>query len=39
VHPACPAGSVLFLDRFTPHRSLPVTGEARFALVIWMKAA
>ena len=39
LRPACPAGSVLFLDRFTPHRSLPVTGEARCALVIWMKAA
>ena len=39
VRPTCPAGSVLFLDRFTPHRSLPVTGTARFALVIWMKAA
>jgi ectoine hydroxylase-related dioxygenase (phytanoyl-CoA dioxygenase family) len=37
VRPHCPAGSVLFLDRFTPHRSLPVSGPARFALVIWMK--
>lgn len=37
--PACPAGSVLFLDRFTPHRSLPAGAEARFALVVWMKAA
>lgn len=39
VQPSCPAGSVLFLDRFTPHRSLPAGQEARFALVIWMKAA
>lgn len=39
VRPHCPAGSVVFLDRFTPHRSLPVTSEARFALVVWMKAA
>lgn len=37
VRPNCPAGSVLFLDRFTPHRSLPVVGTSRFALVIWMK--
>lgn len=39
VQPDCPAGSVIFLDRFTPHRSLPAGPEARFALVIWMKAA
>ncbi|WP_324741129.1 phytanoyl-CoA dioxygenase family protein [Tsuneonella sp. CC-YZS046] len=39
IRPDCPAGSVLFLDRFTPHRSLPVEGSARFALVIWMKGA
>lgn len=39
VRPSCPAGSVLFLDRFTPHRSLPPGVDARFALVIWMKAA
>jgi hypothetical protein len=37
--PECPAGHVLFLDRFTPHRSLPPSGNARFALTIWMKAA
>lgn len=37
--PDCPPGSVLFLDRFTPHRSLPVAGEARFALSVWFKAA
>lgn len=38
VQPECPAGTVLFLDRFTPHRTLP--GRAtRFALVVWMKAA
>jgi hypothetical protein len=39
VRPFCPLGSVLFLDRFTPHRSLPVRGQARFALVIWIKSA
>jgi len=33
--PACPAGSVIFLDRFTPHRTLAVEEEARFALVVW----
>ncbi len=37
VQPDCPAGTVLFLDRFTPHRTLPVAGAARFALVIWFK--
>lgn len=37
--PSCPAGSALLLDRFTPHRTLPNTGLARFALVVWMKAA
>ena len=39
IQPVCLAGSVLFLDRFTPHRTLPVTDAARFALVIWFKAA
>lgn len=39
LRPSFPAGSVLFLDRFTPHRSLPAGSEARFALVVWMKAA
>jgi hypothetical protein len=39
VRPHCPAGSVVFLDRFTPHRSLPPGPEARFALVVWMQAA
>lgn len=39
VRPHCPAGSAIFLDRFTPHRSLPAGAEARFALVVWMKAA
>lgn len=39
VQPVCPAGSVLFLDRFTPHRTLPVAHGARFALVIWFKSA
>ena len=38
IQPACPAGTVLFLDRFTPHRTLPARAT-RFALVIWMKAA
>ncbi|OSZ64194.1 hypothetical protein CAP40_16020 [Sphingomonas sp. IBVSS2] len=38
LQPECPAGTVLFLDRFTPHRTLPA-GKARFALVVWMKAA
>lgn len=38
VQPDCPAGTVLFLDRFTPHRTLPAR-STRFALVVWMKAA
>ncbi|KTE14341.1 phytanoyl-CoA dioxygenase family protein [Sphingopyxis sp. H115] len=38
VQPACPAGTALLLDRFTPHRTLP-TKATRFALVVWMKAA
>lgn len=38
IKPECPTGTVLFLDRFTPHRTLP-TGLARFALVVWMTAA
>lgn len=38
VRPECPAGTVLFLDRFTPHRTLPAKAT-RFALVVWMKAA
>lgn len=38
VRPECPVGTALFLDRFTPHRSLP-TRATRFALVVWMKAA
>ena len=34
----CPMGSVLFLDRYTPHRALPnETDAARFALVMWLK--
>jgi hypothetical protein len=37
--PHCRAGEVLFLDRFTPHRTLPNTGAARFALLVWLKAA
>ena len=36
--PDCPAGTALFLDRFTPHRTLPAP-RTRFALVVWMKAA
>lgn len=39
LQPVCPAGTVLFLDRYTPHRTLPSNGAARFALVIWFKAA
>jgi hypothetical protein len=39
MRPDCPAGSAILLDRFTPHRSLPAGREARFALVVWMKAA
>jgi len=38
VSPDCPAGTALFLDRFTPHRTLPARAT-RFALVVWMKAA
>ena len=38
VQPICPAGTALFLDRFTPHRTLPARAT-RFALVVWMKAA
>lgn len=38
VRPECPAGTALFLDRFTPHRTLPAKAT-RFALVVWMKAA
>ncbi|MEN3748189.1 phytanoyl-CoA dioxygenase family protein [Sphingomonas sp. HF-S3] len=38
IQPECPAGTVLFLDRFTPHRTLPSVA-ARFALVVWMMAA
>lgn len=39
VQPSCSAGSAILLDRFTPHRSLPPGQDARFALVVWMKAA
>lgn len=38
VRPECPAGTALFLDRFTPHRTLPAPAS-RFALVVWMKAS
>lgn len=38
VSPYCPAGTVLFLDRFTPHRALPYPGDTvRWSLVIWVK--
>ncbi len=34
----CPAGDVLFLDRFLPHRTLPnQTAEVRWSLVMWLK--
>lgn len=36
--PYCEAGSALFLDRFTPHRTLPHDGRGRYALVVWMRA-
>ena len=38
VQPECPAGTALFLDRFTPHRTLPAKAT-RFALVVWIKTA
>ena len=32
-------GDVLLINRFTPHRSLPITnGRARWAVVMWVKA-
>ncbi|MGE3539587.1 MAG: phytanoyl-CoA dioxygenase family protein [Candidatus Tectimicrobiota bacterium] len=34
----CPAGDVLFLDRFLPHRTLPnQTTTVRWSLVMWVK--
>ena len=34
----CPAGDVLFLDRFLPHRTLPnQTTRIRWTLVMWVK--
>lgn len=34
----CPAGDVLFLDRFLPHRTLPnQTATSRWSLVMWVK--
>jgi hypothetical protein len=34
----CPAGDVLFLDRFLPHRTLPnQTARIRWTLVMWVK--
>jgi hypothetical protein len=40
VQPECPAGSAMFLDRFTPHRALPnLSGKARWSLVMWFRAA
>jgi ectoine hydroxylase-related dioxygenase (phytanoyl-CoA dioxygenase family) len=39
VQPYCPAGSVVFLDRYTPHRALPNhSGGARWSLVVWVRA-
>jgi hypothetical protein len=39
VSPAVPVGSVLLMDRFTPHRALKNTsGKTRWSLVVWMKA-
>jgi hypothetical protein len=33
----CPMGSVVFLDRYTPHRAMPTTSKAaRIALVVWL---
>jgi ectoine hydroxylase-related dioxygenase (phytanoyl-CoA dioxygenase family) len=38
LQPDCPAGSVLFMDSYTPHRALPNhSGRARWSLVIWVK--
>jgi hypothetical protein len=35
---ACPAGDVLFLDRFLPHRTLPnQTTTIRWSIVMWVK--
>jgi len=35
---ACPAGDVLFLDRFLPHRTLPnQTTTIRWSVVMWLK--
>ena len=35
---SCPAGDVLFLDRFLPHRTLPnQTTRIRWTLVMWVK--
>jgi hypothetical protein len=34
------SGDVLVIDRFLPHRSLPVEGQrARWAIVMWIKGA
>jgi hypothetical protein len=34
----CPAGDVIFLDRFLPHRTLPnQTTQIRWTLVMWVK--
>jgi hypothetical protein len=33
-------GDVVFLDRFVPHRALPVRHDcSRWAVVMWVKAA
>jgi len=35
---ACPAGDVLFMDRFLPHRTLPnQTTTIRWSIVMWVK--
>lgn len=36
---SCKQGDVVFLDRFLPHRSLPIqTGMSRWSIVTWIKA-
>lgn len=38
VTPEVPAGHALFLDRFTPHRAVAMTGQrTRWSLVVWLK--
>lgn len=39
VQPDCPAGHVIFLDSFTPHREMPAAnGRERWSLVVWFRA-